>query len=205
MGNFLCPVSKTVEINQEERALLDCKICRDKIKKYIKSLEKNASLKRERAKEALKNKNKDRAKLSLRQSKMYQEQIKTAEGQLEMIETQISQIESAQSQRDAMSVLKQGNEVLKNLQKEVNAEKFQEISDDMDELKQQQDELTEFFKNRGIEENDEELDEELDKLLDSVQKEQGGTVDLPSANKEQLDNEESEKMKEKNKKVAIET
>ena len=205
MGNFLCPVSKTVEINQEERALLDCKICRDKIKKYIKSLEKNASLKRERAKEALKNKNKDRAKLNLRQAKMYQEQIKTADGQLEMIETQISQIESAQSQRDAMSVLKQGNEVLKNLQKEVNAEKFQEISDDMDELKQQQDELTEFFKNRGIEENDEELDEELDKLLDSVQKEQGGTVDLPSANKEQLDNEESEKMKEKNKKVAIET
>ena len=205
MGNFLCPVSKTVEINQEERALLDCKICRDKIKKYIKSLEKNASLKRERAKEALKNKNKDRAKLNLRQAKMYQEQIKTADGQLEMIETQISQIESAQSQRDAMSVLKQGNEVLKNLQKEVNAEKFQEISDDMDELKQQQDELTEFFKNRGIEENDEELDDELDKLLDSVQKEQGGTVDLPSANKEQLDNEESEKMKEKNKKVAIET
>ena len=205
MGNFLCPVSKTVEINQEERALLDCKICRDKIKKYIKSLEKNASLKRERAKEALKNKNKDRAKLNLRQAKMYQEQIKTADGQLEMIETQISQIESAQSQRDAMSVLKQGNEVLKNLQKEVNAEKFQEIADDMDELKQQQDELTECFKNRGIEENDEELDEELDKLLDSVQKEQGGTVNLPSANREELDNEESEKIKEKNKKVAIET
>ena len=205
MGGFLCPVSKTTEINQEERALLDCKICRDKIKKYIKSLEKNASLKRERAKEALKNKNKDRAKLNLRQAKMYQEQIKTADGQLEMIETQISQIESAQSQRDAMSVLKQGNEVLKNLQKEVNAEKFQEISDDMDELKQQQDELTEFFKNRGIEENDEELDEELDKLLDSVQKEQGGTVNLPSANREELDNEESEKIKGKNKKVAIET
>ena len=41
MGNFLslfCPVSKTVEINEEERALLDCKICRDKIKKYIKNL-----------------------------------------------------------------------------------------------------------------------------------------------------------------------
>ena len=203
--NLFCPVSKTTEINQEERALLDCKLCRDKIKKYIKSLEKNASLKRERAKEALKNKNKDRAKLSLRQSKMYQEQIKTAEGQLEMIETQISQIESAQSQRDALTVLKQGNEVLKNLQKEVNAEKFQEIADDMDEMKEQQNEITEFFKNRGIEENDEELDDELDKLLESVQKEQGGKIDLPSANVESLDNEENENDKEKNKKVVIET
>ncbi len=201
MGSFLCPRSKTAEINQEERALLDCKICRDKIKKYIKNLEKNANLKRERAKEALKNKNKDRARLSLRQAKMYTEQIKTAEGQLEMIENQIMQIETAQSQRDALSVLKQGNEVLKKLQSEVNAEKFQEIADDMDELKEQQNELTEFFKNRGIEEDDEELDNEIDKLLESVQKEEG-KVDLPTANKESLDEEKVEK--EENKKVAIE-
>ena len=198
MGGFLCPVSKTTEINQEERALLDCKICRDKIKKYIKSLEKNSSLKKEKAKEALKNGNKDRAKLYLRQSKMYQEQVKTADGQLEMIETQISQIENAQSQRDALSVLKQGNEVLQNLQKEVNVEKFQEVADDMNELKEQQDELTEFFKNRGIEENDEELDDELDKLIDNVNKEQG-QVNLPSANKESLDNEKEE-IKEEQKK-----
>ena len=202
MGGFLCPVSKTTEINQEERALLDCKICRDKIKKYIKSLEKNSSLKKEKAKEALKNGNKDRAKLYLRQSKMYQEQVKTADGQLEMIETQISQIENAQSQRDALSVLKQGNEVLQNLQKEVNVEKFQKVADDMNELKEQQDELTEFFKNRGIEENDEELDDELDKLIDNVNKEQG-QVNLPSANKESLDNEKEE-IKEEQKKVVIE-
>ena len=72
----------------------------------IKSLEKNAALKKQRAKEALKNKNKDRAKLNLRQAKMYEAQIKTADGQLEMIETQITQIGTAQSQRDAMDVLK---------------------------------------------------------------------------------------------------
>ena len=204
MGGFLCPRSKTMEINQEERALLDCKICRDKIKKYIKNLEKNAALKRGKAKEALQNKNKDRAKLNLRQAKMYKEQVKTAYGQLEMIENQISQIEMAQSQRDAMSVLKQGNEILKKLQSEVNAEKFQEISDDMDELKEQQNELTEFFKNRGIEEDDEELDNELDKLLDSVQKEQG-KVELPSANKDSLDEEiDNKKEENENKKVILE-
>ena len=72
----------------------------------------------------------------------------------------------------------------------------------MEELKEQQNELTEFFKSRGIEENDEELDDELDKLLDTVQKEQA-KVDLPSANKESLD-EENNKEKIKNKKVAVE-
>ncbi len=155
-------------------------------------------MKREKAKESLKNKNKERAKLNLRLSKMYSEQIKTAEGQLEMIETQITQIENAQSQKDVFSVLKQGNEALKKLQSEVNVEKFQEIADDMDELKEQQNELNEFFKNRGIEEDDEELDNELDKLLDNVQEEQG-KVDLPSANKESLEEEN-----EKNKKVISE-
>ena len=150
---------KEVKLDNEESAILECKMCRDKIKKYIKSLEKNAATKKEKAKEALKAKNKDRAKMNLRMEKMYRTQIQSAEGQLEMIETQISQIETAQSQRDALSVLKQGNEVLKKLQSEVNAEKFQEIADDMEELKDQQNELTEFFKARGIDEEEEVNDE----------------------------------------------
>ena len=204
MGNFLCPTSRTAKINQEEKALLDCKICRDKIKKYIKTLEKNSSLKKQKAKEALQNKNKDRARLYMRQSKMYQEQIRTAEGQLEMIETQINQIETAQNQRNVFNVLKQGNDILKKLQEEVNVEKIQEISDDLNELKEQNDEITQFFKDRGIEENDEELDDELNKLIDSVQKE-NSKIDLPQANKEKIsENSDTNKEKEENKKIAVE-
>ena len=69
------------------------------------------------------------------------------------------------------------------------------------DLKAQNDEITAFFKERGIEENEEELDDELSKLIDSVQKEEA-KIDLPEANKEVIeeDNEE-EKEKEKNKKV----
>ena len=133
---------KEVKLNTNETAILDCKVCRDKIKKYIKTLEKNADLKKEKAKEALKAKNRDRAKINLKMEKMYREQIKSAEGQLEMIETQINQIESLQSQKDALDVLKQGNEALKQLQKEVNVEKFQEIADDLDELKEQKNSST---------------------------------------------------------------
>ena len=204
MGNLFCPNSHQTKINQEERALLDCKLCRDKIKKYIKSLEQKASLKKEKAKEALKNKNRDKAKLYMRQSKMYQTQIQTSYGQLEMIETQITQIESAQSQKDIFTVLKEGNNVLKQLQEEVNAEKMEELSDDLNELKDKNDELTQFFKDRGIEENEEELDDELNKLISSVQKEDS-KVDLPSANKEHIEENDSEKEQNKNKKVLIET
>ena len=103
-----------------------------------------------------------------------------------MIETQISQIETAQNQLDVFNVLKQGNNILKKLQEEVNVEKIQEIADDLNELKEQNDEITQFFKEKGIEENDEEIDNELDKLIDNVQKEEG-KIDLPLANKEKIE------------------
>ena len=194
--------AKPVTINANEQAILKLKVVRDDIKKYIKKLENNAKTKREKAKEALQSKNKDRAKLNLRMEKMFQEQVKTAYGQLEMIETQINQIEAAQSQKDVMTVLQEGNAALKKLQDEVNVDKLQEISDDMEELKAKNDEITEFFKERGIDE-EESVNDELDKLIASVQSEAG--AELPSANKEKLEEEEEkEKEVKENKKVAIE-
>ena len=193
---------KPVTINANEQAILKLKVVRDDIKRYIKKLENNAKTKREKAKEALQSKNKDRAKLNLRMEKMFQEQVKTAYGQLEMIETQINQIEAAQSQKDVMTVLQEGNAALKKLQEEVNVDKLQEISDDMEELKAKNDEITEFFKERGIDE-EESVNDELDKLIASVQSEAG--AELPSANKEKLEEEEEkEKEVKENKKVVIE-
>ena len=72
----------------------------------------------------------------------------------------------------------------------------------MDELKEQNNEISEFFKARGIEE-EEDVNDELDKLIASVQKE--AAVDLPDANKEVLVEEvKEEKEKNEEKKVAIE-
>ena len=190
---------KTIELKAEDQAILKCKMCRDNIKRYIKRLENDANLKKQKAKEALQAKNKDRARLNLRMEKMYREQIKTADGQLEMIETQINQIESAQSQKDVMTVLQEGNAVLKKLQEEVNVDKYKDISDDMDEIKAKNDEITEFFKDRGIDE--EVVNDELDKLIASVQQEAG--ADLPRANEEKLEGEK-QKEEEKVKKVAVE-
>ncbi len=194
--------SPKVVLKADEQAILKCKICRDNIKKYIKKLENDSKVKKQKAKEALQQKNRERARMNLRMEKMYQEQIKTAYGQLEMIDNQITQIESAQAQKDVMTVLQEGNAVLKKLQDEVNVDKFREISDDMEEIKEKNDEISEFFKERGIDE-EESVNEELDKLIASVQSEAG--IDLPTANKENLDEEkEKEKEVKQDKKVAVE-
>jgi charged multivesicular body protein 6 len=168
------------ELNAEEKTILQSKITRDNIKNYIKKLEKNSKLKREKAKEALKQKNKDRAKYNLKLSKMYQEQIKTADAQLTMLEEQIANIEQATTQRDAMKVLEKGNEVLKNLQSECNIEKWEKISDDMNDLKEQQDEINQFFRDRSMDDVDDDVEEEMNKLIESTKSDI--EQELPSAN-----------------------
>ena len=183
MGN-LCKKSHSPLINQEEKALLDCKMTRDKIKTYIKRLERNANLKKEKAKDALRAKNKDRAKYNLKLSKMYQEQIKTADAQLTMLEEQIANIEQATTQRDAMKVLEKGNEVLKNLQSECNIEKWEKISDDMQDIKDQQDEINQFFRDRNMDDVDDDVEEEMNKLMESEKSDIEN--ELPSANKNDI-------------------
>ena len=193
----LCEKSHSPLINQEEKALLDCKMTRDKIKTYIKRLERNANLKKEKAKDALRAKNKDRAKYNLKLSKMYQEQIKTADAQLTMLEEQIANIEQATTQRDAMKVLEKGNEVLKNLQSECNIEKWEKISEDMQDIKDQQDEINQFFRDRNIENVDDDVEEEMNKLMESENNDIEN--ELPSANKNEIyiEEEKNENKKEK--------
>lgn len=197
MGN-LCEKSNIAKINETETTILQCKITRDNIKVYLKKLEKSSDLKKEKAKEALKQKNKERARMYLRQAKVFSEQVKGTEMQLEMIEEQIAQIEIALNQSDAIKVLQQGNEILKQLHKEVNVEKFERIAEEMVELKDQQDEIAELFKQRGLnpEEEEEAINDELDKLMQN----EGYVLDkeLPDA---EVRSFETEKKREKEKVV----
>ena len=92
LKNSALPIQQ-VKLTQSENAILQCKSCRDKIKKYIRSLEQKEEKSRNKVKELLKKKQKDRAKLYLKQSKLFSEQAKVADGQLQMINQQINDIE----------------------------------------------------------------------------------------------------------------
>ena len=48
MGFLFSKKKKTVELKADEQAILKCKMCRDNIKKYIKKLEKDAQLKKQK-------------------------------------------------------------------------------------------------------------------------------------------------------------
>ena len=194
---------KPIQLNQTETTILECKQCRDKIKQYIKRLNQRETKCREKAKNLLRSKERDRAKIYVRQSKLHKEQIKVSEGQLEMVEKQISQIESAQNLQECMSVLKQGNEVLQKLQSTIKLDQWEKIKDDMDELKEKDQEISNFLKEYGVNESEynEEVDKELDKLLKEVE---GNKIDLPNVPKEEIkeDKGKTEKIDVKKKVVS---
>ena len=194
---------KPIQLNQTETTILECKQCRDKIKQYIKRLNQRETKCREKAKNLLRSKERDRAKIYVRQSKLHKEQIKVSEGQLEMVEKQISQIESAQNLQECMSVLKQGNEVLQKLQSTIKLDQWEKIKDDMVELKEKDQEISNFLKEYGVNESEynEEVDKELDKLLKEVE---GNKIDLPNVPKEEIkeDKRKTEKIDVKKKVIS---
>ena len=204
MGGLFGKRKKSAKLNTDEKAMLDCKLARDKIKQYIKRLEKNAALKKEKSKEALKAKNKDRARILLKQSKMYSEQIKSADGQLNMIEDQISALETAFIQRDCLKTLEQGNAALKQLQSECNIEKWEKVRDDLEDMKEANNEITDFFKEKGIgeEEVEEDVNKEMEELTKQLSKELD--IDLPDAHNEEVVVPEEQKEEVKQKKQLVE-
>ena len=198
---------KTVQLSPTERAILDCKSCRDKINRYIKNLEQKEQKSLSKVKELLKLKQKDRAKLYLKQRKLFSEQTKIADGQLNIINQQIADIENTSNMNECAAVLKKGNEVLKQLQNEVSIEHWENIRDDLDELKEREKEIGDFFKEKGIDEEEIETqcDDEINKLLAEMNKDD---IQLPNVPKEQIpqDTHESNiktKIKTKNKNKVI--
>ena len=194
-----------VTISPEEKAIIDCKLCRDKINAYIKRLEVREKKSREKAKELLKDKQRDRAKFYLRQAKLHSAQIKTNLGQLEMVTNQIAQIESSQNLKECLKVLQNGKEVLKKMQDSIKIEEWEKIKDDMEELKEKDKEISDFLKDYGINEAeyDNEVNNDLDKLMEEIGENKAKVdIKLPEVPKEEIiedtnKKEEKEKTKKK--------
>ena len=189
------------DLDQNEKVLLECKMCRDKIKNYIKKCETTALKKRQKAKELLKNKQKDRAKVYLNQSKFHLTQAKVGDGQLKLIEDQINELQKATQLNEIRKVLENGNKVLKQLQSEINIEKWQEIKEDMEGLKEQQDEIGEFLRNNNI--NEEEYEKDVQEEFEKLQKDLENDLNLPEVPKNKI-NVQKENNENNNKKIVLE-
>ena len=176
-----------ITMTDTDKALLDCKICRDKISQYIKRLESRKLKTRQKAKDFLRKGQRERAKLYLQQYKLHEKQIQVADGQLSMITDQIMQIESSQNMQQCINCLKNGNAVLKKMQEDINIEEWEKVSDDLQDLKDKNQEIGDLLKEYRIDENqyNMEVEEEFNKLQAEVV---GKSMNLPKVPENKLNN-----------------
>ncbi|KAI8607867.1 Snf7 family [Chytriomyces sp. MP71] len=157
--------SKGVAITGHDRAILDLKVQRDRIKQYQRKLLVVSARETAAAKAWVLKGDKRRALVALKKKKFQESLVATADMQLLTLEQMCDTIEFALIERDLFEGLKQGNQVLKQLHAEMDVDKVQQLMDDTHDAIQYQNEIVELLGGKLSDADMEEIEEELDALV----------------------------------------
>ncbi|ETN61215.1 charged multivesicular body protein 6-A [Anopheles darlingi] len=156
------PVSRVTE---QDKAILQLKQQRDKLKQYQKRIELSLEKDRELAKQCLASGRKDRAKTLLRKKKYQEKLLSNTDAQLETLEKLASDIEFAQVEAQVVSGLKVGNEALKKVNEVLSIDEVEQILDETRESIEKQQEIDALLNGVLTEEDEDDVLAELDALV----------------------------------------
>ncbi|KAL0841414.1 hypothetical protein ABMA28_015101 [Loxostege sticticalis] len=186
-GKHKKPVSRVTE---QDKAVLQLKQQRDKLKQYQKKIELNLEKDRQMAKKLLNDGKRDKAKLLLRK-KRYQEQLlQNTDTQLEKLEQLTHDLEFAQIEIQVLDGLKTGNVALKKVHDILNIDEIEKIMDETREGIEKQREIDELISGQLTEEDEDAVEAELEAILDVKDQ-------LPDVPEDRLPEVEKEKVPEK--------
>ncbi|GAA5961392.1 hypothetical protein JCM3765_004400 [Sporobolomyces pararoseus] len=130
----------------------------------MKTLQHVLNREEEIAKESLKQGNKSRALIALRQKKYQQTLLSQTDSQLETLQKLVQGIEFSLVEKDVLFGLQQGNQVLKQLNQELDITKVEKLMDETREGIAYQEEVSQLLSSRISQQDEEEVLEELAKL-----------------------------------------
>ncbi|WVQ73120.1 hypothetical protein IAR50_002684 [Cryptococcus sp. DSM 104548] len=151
-------------ITAQDRAILDLKLQRDKMKQYQKRLQVVLDREQEIAREALKSGNKTRALTALRQKKYQEQLLAKTDAQLMTLQELVATIEFTQIQNTVLHGLEMGADVLKELHKEMSIERVDKLMDQTREGIEYQREVDEALMSKMSPEEEDAVQEELERL-----------------------------------------
>ncbi|XP_058060732.1 charged multivesicular body protein 6 [Anopheles bellator] len=156
------PVSRVTE---QDKAILQLKQQRDKLKQYQKRIEISLEKDRELAKKCLASGRKDRAKTLLRKKKYQEKLLSNTDAQLETLEKLASDIEFAQVESQVVSGLKVGNEALKKVNEILSIDEVEQILDETRDSIEKQQEIDALLNGVLTEEDEDDVLAELEELI----------------------------------------
>ncbi|GLV42824.1 Vacuolar protein sorting 20 [Carabus blaptoides fortunei] len=165
MGALFAKKKPPSRITEQDKAVLQLKSQRDKLKQYQKRIELGLASDRQLAKRLLADGKKDRAKLLLRK-KRYQEQLlQNTDAQLEHLDRMVHDIEFAQIEMQVLQGLKTGNTALKKMNDLFSIEEIERIMDETQEGVEKQQEIDAILSGALTAEDEEAVEAELEEII----------------------------------------
>ncbi|KAJ5946720.1 SNF7 family protein [Penicillium verhagenii] len=166
MGN----TSSSQKISSQDRAILDLKNQRDKLKQYRKRITVLTDRETEIAKECLAQNDRRRALLALRRKKYQESLLDKTDGQLAQLEQLASQVEFSLVQKDVLFGLQQGTEVLQAINKDMGGiEGVERLMGETEEARAYQEEISQMLEGNLTNQDEDDVEEELEALRRETQ------------------------------------
>ncbi|CAM2102091.1 charged multivesicular body protein 6 [Lepidochelys kempii] len=163
MGNLLGRKRRS-RVTEQDRAVLQLKQQRDKLKQYQKRITLNLERERAVARQLLRNGKKEKAKLLLKK-KRYQEQLlDKTENQISNLERMVQDIEFTQIEMKVIEGLKIGNECLNKMHEVMSIEEVERIIDETQDAVEYQRQIDAMLAGSFTEEDEDAILEELNAI-----------------------------------------
>ncbi|KAF9517589.1 hypothetical protein BS47DRAFT_510325 [Hydnum rufescens UP504] len=160
MGNS----SSTPKITTQDRAILDLKLQRDKLKQYQKKIQYVLDREQAIARESLATGNRTRALTALRRRKYQEGLLLKTDTQLETLQILVSTIEFSLVEKDIIYGLKQGNEVLTEIHKEMSLEGVEKLMEETADAIEYQKEINQILQSRMTHDEEDAVQRELETM-----------------------------------------
>ncbi|KAL7918618.1 hypothetical protein ACQKWADRAFT_303565 [Trichoderma austrokoningii] len=153
---------KQSKITEQDKAILDMKIQRDRLHQYQRRITVLTNKETEIAKQLLAKGDKKRALLALRRKKYQESLLSKTDAQLEQLEKLTASVEFAQIQKDVVFGLQQGTKVLSEIHAEMGGiEHVEKLMEENAEAIAYQNEISEMLGTRITAQDEEEVEDEL--------------------------------------------
>ncbi|KAL0964864.1 hypothetical protein UPYG_G00330080 [Umbra pygmaea] len=196
---------RRTRVTEQDRAVLQLKQQRDKLKQYQKRITLQLEKERNLAKQLLKDGKKEKALLLLKKKRYQDQLLDKTENQISNLERMCQDIEFAQIEMKVIEGLKVGNDCLKSLHEAMSIEDVERIMDETQDAIEYQREIDEMLAGALTQEDEDAVLAELEAIT------QGEDLDLPEVpvepvpefNKEELQLHPERQRKKQKEGVAI--
>ncbi|XP_032822863.2 charged multivesicular body protein 6 [Petromyzon marinus] len=166
-------------VTEQDRAVLQLKQQRDKLRQYQKRIALQLEKERELARKLLRDGKKDKAKLLLKK-KRYQEQLlEKTDTQIGNLEHMVQDIEFAQIEAKVIEGLKVGNDCLKKMHEMMSIEEVERIMDETQDSIDYQRQIDDLLAGGLSDEDEEAVLAELDEITKDAEQQQQQLPDVP--------------------------